>query len=89
MMMGNLGYAIGGYGIVGVLLNMVFTFGLIAGLVVLVAWLWRRINPAGQVGAPTYQPGPAQLPKDILQMRYVRGEITREEYNQMLADLNR
>jgi len=87
MMMGNLGYAIGGYGVAGMLLNLVFTVGLIAGLVLLVAWIWRRINPVGQVGTSSYQPGPAQLPQEILRARYARGEITREEYQQMLADL--
>lgn len=37
------------------------------------------------------QPGPTQTrqtPQEILKARYARGEITREEYQAMLADLD-
>lgn len=30
----------------------------------------------------------SQSPRDILQARYARGEITREQYQQMVQDLN-
>ena len=35
----------------------------------------------------TFQ-APGQNAREILQVRYARGEITREEYQQMLSDLS-
>jgi putative membrane protein len=79
----------GGFGLTGMILNLVITVGLIVGLVLLIAWLWRRINPDGQTfAAPQNQGGAVASPREILQTRYARGEITREQYQQMLADLS-
>jgi putative membrane protein len=91
-MMGGFGTGLGGFGalgLIGMILNLVITIGLIAGLVLLIAWLWRRVNPDGE--AQTTQQRPAitrNSPKEILQARYARGEITRDQYQQMLADLS-
>jgi uncharacterized membrane protein len=51
-------------------------------------WLWRRVNAGGH-GMTTSQQSTRSdaSPKEILQMRYARGEITREQYQQMLGDL--
>ncbi len=83
------GYGFGGLGLIGTLVNLAITLAFIVGLVLLVAWLWRRVNPGGggQVWA-TSQVKAGPSPKDVLQTRYVQGEITREQYQQMLADLN-
>ena len=79
----------GGLGLIGLILNLVITIGLIVGLVLLVVWLWRRVNPTGQPLAASQSPvGAEASPRDILQVRYARGEITREQYQQMLADLS-
>jgi putative membrane protein len=87
-MMGGFG-SFGGFGLIGLVLNLVFTVGLIVGLILLIAWLWRRVNLNGQVlTAPQAQVGTEAPPRDILQARYARGEITREQYQQMLADLS-
>ncbi len=92
MMMGGFGSGWGGFGafgLVGMILNLVISIGLIVGVVLLIAWLWRRVNPDG--GRPAMaQPagGPMVSPKEILQVRYARGEITREQYQQMLVDLS-
>jgi len=86
-MMGGFG-GFGGFGLIGIVLNLAITVGLIVGLVLLIAWLWRRVNPGGQtLAAPQNQVGAVASPREILQMRYARGEITREQYQQMLADL--
>jgi uncharacterized membrane protein len=91
-MMGGFGSGFGGFGgfgLIGMMLNLVITVGLIVGLVLLIAWLWRRVNLTGQVlTAPPAQVGTEAPPREILQARYVQGEITREQYQQMLADLS-
>ena len=79
----------GGFGLIGLILNLVITVGLIVGLVLLIAWLWRRVNPSGQSWSVPQTPrGTGASPKEILQARYAQGEISREHYQQMLADLS-
>jgi putative membrane protein len=59
------------------ILNLVFWGGLIAALVVLVVWVIRRARvPADTIPYATRQPTAMQ----ILQARYARGEISREQY---------
>ena len=81
---------LGGVGLIGLILNVAITLGLIVGLVLLIAWLWRRINSSRQVTATRQGPTATETPaKDILGVRYARGEINREQYQQMLTDLSR
>lgn len=69
----------GGYGWIGILISLV------AILIVIVAiiWLARRSIPANQGQLAT----PQSNPHEILQVRYARGEITRQQYLQILDDL--
>jgi putative membrane protein len=78
----------GGYSWLGMILSSVFSIMLIVGLVLLLVWLWRRVIPIRPAGPGALQPtaSVASL-KEILQIRYARGEITREQYRQMLDDL--
>ena len=91
-MMGGFGSGFGGFGgfgLIGLVLNLVFTVGLIVGLVLLIAWLWHRVNLNGRaLTVPQVHAEAGASPKEILQVRYVQGEITREQYQQMLADLS-
>lgn len=84
-MMGGGSSGLGGLGILGAILNLVITVGVIVGIVLLVVWLVRRASAGGgwQIG-PT---GDQDSAKQILQSRYARGELDREQYQQMLADL--
>lgn len=87
-MMGGSGMGYGGLGLLGMILNLVITIGVIVGIVLLVVWLVRRV--AGGTASNAFQAGPAGGPgsaKEILQIRYARGEIDRELYQKMLADL--
>jgi putative membrane protein len=87
-MMGGIG-GFGGFGVVGALLNLVITVGIIVGLVLLVLWVVRRSSSNESVGRVlTSQPQPDQSPREILMQRYARGEIDREQYQTMLADLS-
>ncbi len=76
-----MGYGMmGGFGLVGLVINV----AIIIGIVVLVVWAVRRFNTSG---SNWNQSVASQSPREILQARYARGEITREQYQQMLSDL--
>ncbi len=80
---GMMGYY-GGFGFspwMGIVM-LLFWVLVIGGIAWLVAWLVREERLA-HVG-----PGPSRpRPLDILRERYARGEITREQYEQMRRDL--
>ncbi len=78
---GMMGWSGGGIGMVGGGLFMVLVWAvLVVGAVVGVRWLWNQ----GQG-----QPGPAgrESPLEILERRYARGEIDREEFETKKRDL--
>jgi putative membrane protein len=88
-MMGGSGYGFGGLGLIGMILNLVITLGVIVGIVLLVVWLVRRLGSEGGALQAGPRAGAGQLlPREILQARYARGDITREQYQQMLSDLS-
>jgi len=71
-----------GFGILGLLLMVLFWGGLIA----LVIWLVRSIFPVSQqIPKPPAGIEPNAL--EILGERYARGEITREQYEMIKQDL--
>jgi putative membrane protein len=73
-MMGYYGM-MGGFGWIG----MIFSLVILIGIVVLIVWAVKRFSSGvGNVN---------QSPRDILQARYARGEITCEQYKQMMKDL--
>jgi uncharacterized membrane protein len=92
-MMGGFGSGVSGLGLFGGLFSLVFSIGLLAVLVLLGIWLWRRVSPALSPET-TAQPltgmrsVSSQSAREILQIRYARGELTREEYLAMLQDLS-
>ncbi|MGC8879127.1 MAG: SHOCT domain-containing protein [Anaerolineae bacterium] len=84
---GGLCNGFAGYNPVGVAFGWLVTIALVGGLVLLAIWLVRRIGghaPAGAPGNPSSFGGSAM---EALQLRYARGEITREQYLQMRDDL--
>ena len=78
-MMGFPGFGMMGFfgGWIGMLLNL----AILVGIVVLVVWAVKRFTSSGPSAS-------VQNPREILQARYARGEITREQYHQMLQDLS-
>jgi putative membrane protein len=85
-MMGGYGY--GGLCIFGGLLTLILVVALLAGLVLLGIWLWRRY---GEGNGFRLTSGPSRLepsPREILEARYARGELTREEFRSMVQDLS-
>jgi putative membrane protein len=82
---GMMGYGFGTFGTVGLILNLVITLAVIIGIVVLVIWAVRRLSADGSGSSLAKQSG--ATPKEVLQIRYSRGEITRDQYQEILADL--
>jgi putative membrane protein len=82
---------LGSYGWGVMILNLAITVGVVIGIVLLAIWLFRRYAPSvPEQGSPNSynQSGIRQTPREILQVRYARGEITREQYHEMLSDLS-
>jgi putative membrane protein len=78
-MMGYPGFGMMGFfgGWIGMLVNL----AILIGIVVLMVWAVKRFTN----NSPSMS---VQTPREILQARYARGEITREQYQQMLQDLS-
>jgi putative membrane protein len=70
-------YGMWGFGWIG----MIFNLAILVGIVMLIVWAVNRFSNG------SHQPTVNQSPREILQARYARGEITREQCQQMLNDL--
>ncbi len=89
-MMGGSGMmnGFGGFGLLGGLIGLIINISVIIGIIALVIWAVRKFSAGGSnVSNPWSQPVQVQSPREILQARYARSEITREQYQQMLNDL--
>ncbi len=82
----------GGFGLFGGILGLLFSLALIAAVVVAAVWLVRRTSTGSrsQSQAVPYDRGVTAeaSPREILKQRYARGEITRDQYQEMLRDLS-
>ena len=79
----------GGYGWIGMILNLVITIGVIVGVVLLIFWAVRRVSPGEQFSSGGERiEGIKASPREILNTRYARGEITREQYKEIIADVD-
>lgn len=72
-----------GFGMFGLLFMLLFWVVLIA----LAIWLVSALFP-GSNRRPTSGADHLQSPREILDTRYARGEITREQYELMKQDLS-
>lgn len=72
-----------GFGILGLLLMVLFWGGLILLAVLLVRALFR-----GNRGSLNAAAGHTETAREILDQRYARGELTREQYELMKKDLS-
>jgi putative membrane protein len=85
----GLGWFGGWGGWIPMIISFVLLVVIIVALVLLFVWAVRRITRNGyrsqaSMGQSSGQP----TARDILQARYARGEITREEYQQILKDIS-
>ena len=76
-------WMMGGYGspFLGGIAPLLFGAFIIVGIVLLAVWL------AGRVGQSSVSTTQGESPFDILKVRYAKGEITREQYEEMRRDL--
>jgi putative membrane protein len=65
--------------------QLLLTLGVIVGLVLLIVWAVRMTT--GKSNRSASQDTSTQSARDIAQTRYAKGEISREEYQQILDDL--
>jgi putative membrane protein len=84
---GGLCNGIPGYGPAGTVLSWLITLGAVALLVLLAIWLVRRAGRGAQDATFRDPAAPGGSAKEILQLRYARGEISREQYLQMRGDM--
>jgi putative membrane protein len=70
----------GGLGTLGMGVGLLFWLALVAGIVVLVVWAVRQAG-----SRPRDERGPDAV--EILRQRYARGELSREQFEQMKRDL--
>lgn len=84
-MMGNIGY--GGMGWIGMLLGGIISIGVLIGLVLLVVWAVRKTSGNNNLPVSQNLAGPSA--KEIAQARYAKGDITRDEYQNILADIGK
>jgi len=79
------GYGYSQFGWIGMLISTIIWLLVIGGIVWFVVWAVRRSNSVGSQS--NYSAGPSA--KEIVQQRYARGEINRDQYQELLEDLNR
>ena len=75
----------GGFGWFGMLIGLVFVVAVIVGLVWLAVTLIRRADDRNP--QPKIQEQAGLNPREVAAMRYAKGEISREEYQQILSNL--
>lgn len=73
-------------GMFGMFFGGLLFLALLAGGILLIVWLVRQVSAGSAVRQPVRSPAAA---RQILDERYARGEISREEYLTALADIER
>jgi len=81
--------SLGNLGWIGWIINLVLTLGILIGLVILIIWVIRKITNSqnGSIFSSSQGERGITTAQDLIKIRYARGEISREEFHQMLEDL--
>ncbi len=77
-----------GFGWGGMWFGWLMMIGLTVAVVVFIVWLVRLSAPSSATHLEPRRGEPAQSALDILQTRYARGEISKEEYLDARATLS-
>ncbi len=82
------GWGMYGFGWFGMILGLLIGVAILVGIILLIVWLARRMN-GPHIGSFAGRTPMQFSAKEILQQRYARGEITLEQYREMLSELDR
>ncbi|MCQ3978156.1 MAG: hypothetical protein DPW09_32420 [Anaerolineae bacterium] len=77
----------GSFGLMGGLIGLLFNIAVLVGIVLLVVWAVQKVSRSTHSGASTTAPSQVLSAREILDIRYARGELTREEYQTRLSDI--
>lgn len=77
----------GGFGLMGGFIGLLFNVVILVGIVLLVVWAVQQFSSSTRSSAPTASPNQTLSAREILDIRYARGELTREEYQTRLTDI--
>jgi putative membrane protein len=78
----------GNFGLLGGLIGLLFNVAILVGVVVLVVWVVQKVSHSTSAGTSATPPQPVLSAREILDIRYARGELTREEYQTKLSDIS-
>jgi len=84
---GMMGGGFGSFGLMGGFIGLLFNVAILVGIVLLVVWAVRKFSTSTRSSAPTASPNQTLSAREILDIRYARGELTREEYQTRLSDI--
>ncbi|GIK37045.1 MAG: hypothetical protein BroJett011_08780 [Chloroflexota bacterium] len=87
MMDGGMMGGFGSFGLMGGLIGLLFNIAVLVGIVLLVVWAVQKVSRSTHSGASTTAPSQVLSAREILDIRYARGELTREEYQTRLSDI--
>jgi putative membrane protein len=76
-----------GNGWIGMIVGLIATLLIIGGLIVFAIWAVRRMSGSSETIPQARRP--SESAREITQARYAKGEITREEYQMILSDLDK
>lgn len=79
-----MGYWYGSLGWICMIIRLALSLAVIIGLVLLVIWIVKQLSD-NSLGRSLNNVAPSAL--EIAKERYAKGEISREEYQNLLADL--
>ena len=80
-------------GLAGGLFGLLFNIAILVGIVLLVIWAVQKFSRSTDSGSQAISPtsagtGQTLLAREILDIRYARGELNREEYQTRLSDIS-
>ncbi|HSM25921.1 MAG TPA: SHOCT domain-containing protein [Anaerolineaceae bacterium] len=78
-----MGHWFGNWGWLGMVINLVLTIGLIIGIVFFVIWIVKELNNNNRGSQNKGTSSAIEIAKE----RYAKGEISREEFQNLLTDL--
>ena len=85
---GMMGGGFGSFGLMGGLIGLLFNIAILVGIVLLVVWTVQKFSHSTSSSASLTSPQQVLSAREILDIRYARGELTRDEYQTKLGDIS-